>query len=72
MAKSLSKLNKHHPKVKHTITEAYLCDNLNWMISDYEKQTVKYVRLLFDEIADSAESECEENESDTEDIDYEQ
>ena len=30
------------------------------------------MRLLFDEIADSAKSECEENESDTEDIDYEQ
>ena len=30
------------------------------------------MRLLFDEIADSAKCECEENESDTEDIDYEQ
>ena len=37
MAKSSSKLNKQHPKVKHTITEAYPCDSLDWMISDCEK-----------------------------------
>lgn len=41
-------------------------------MSDCEKCTVKDVQLLFDDIADSTESECEKNESNMDKIDYEQ
>ena len=74
MAKSLSKLNKHHPKDPQTFDEACSCDfdNLDCMMGDFKKCTVKDSRPLFDEIADSRKSECEENESNTDKIDYKQ
>ena len=74
ISKSLSKLNKHHPKDPHAITEAYSCYsyNLDCMMGDCEKCTVKDVRPLLAEIADSKENKCEKNESSTNKIDYEQ
>ena len=64
MVKSLSKLKKHHPKDPHTIAEAFSCDsdNFDCMMGDCKKITVKVVRPLFEEISDSTESKCEENE----------
>ena len=73
MAKSLSKLNKHHPKDPDTIVETSCdSDNFNCMMDNFQKCTDKDVRPLFDEITDSTERECEENESNNDKIDYEQ
>ena len=74
MAKSLCKLNKHHPKDSDTIVETYSCDsdNFDCMMDNFQKCTFKDVRPLFDEITDFTESECEENESNNDKIDYEQ
>ena len=56
------------------MVKAYLCDpdNFNCMMGDCRKCTVKGVQPLFDEIADSTDSECKENESNTEKIDFQQ